>query len=100
MEDRCRAAGVVFQPLIFESFGGVSSETEGVMKCLNRMVAENQDSSSGDVATWFWQRLSVDIQRAGHRAFVRRASKGNDLEGDGLQGLLSAGALLVELGGV
>ena len=100
MEDRCRAAGVVFQPLIFESLGGVSIETECVIKCLNRMVAENQDSSPGDVATRFWQRLSVDIQRAGHRAFVRRALKGNDLEGDGLQGLLCAGAFLVEPGGL
>ena len=65
-----------------------------------QMVVENQDSSPGDVATRFWQRLSVDIQRAGHRAFVRRALKGNDLDGDGLQGLLCAGAFLVEPGGL
>ena len=64
------------------------------------MVAENQDSSSGDVATRFWQRISVDIQRAGHRAFVRRTLKVKDMEGDGLQGLLSAGALLLEPGGL
>ena len=31
IETRCREAGVVFQPLIFESLGGVSSEAERVL---------------------------------------------------------------------
>jgi hypothetical protein len=30
MAERCRVAGVVFQPMIFESFGGVSIEAERV----------------------------------------------------------------------
>ena len=42
---RCSEAGVVFQPLIFESLGGVSVEAERVIKCLNKLVAVTQDSS-------------------------------------------------------
>ena len=34
MAERCRVAGVVFQPMIFESLGGVSVEAEGVIKVL------------------------------------------------------------------
>ena len=51
IERRCREAGVVFQPIIFESFGGVSVEAERVLKCLNKAVAVNTDSSEEEVAT-------------------------------------------------
>ena len=72
VERRCRERGVAFQPLIFESLGGVGPETVRVLKSLNQVVAANTDSSYGEIATRFWQRLSVDIQRCQHRAFVRR----------------------------
>lgn len=71
-EQRCRRAGVVFQPMIFESLGGVSGEAERVVKSLNKAVAENTDTSESEVATFFWQRLSIDIQRSARRAFSRR----------------------------
>eukprot|EP00973_Karenia_brevis_P028081 3867995-Karenia_brevis.AAC.1 len=61
--------------MIFESLGGVSAEAERVIKGLNKAVALNNDSSEEEVATLFWRRLSVDIQRFGHRAFVRRVEK-------------------------
>ena len=73
MEARCQAAGVVFQPMIFESLGGASVEARGVIKLLNRAVAENFDSPLNEVAQQFWWGLSVDIQKAQHRAFAKRA---------------------------
>ena len=57
-------------------------EAERVIKSLSRMVAENQDTPYGEVATQFWQRLSIDLQRARHRAFSRRVARGKDLEGE------------------
>ena len=94
-EERCRQAGVVFQPMIFESLGGVSVEAKGVIKSLKRMFAVNQSTPYGDVATRFWQRLSIDIQRAGHRAFIRRV-KGREEFGarGGMERLILGGALL------
>ena len=62
--------------MIFESLGGVSSEADRVIKCLNQAVAENTDSPPGEIATRFWQRVSIDLQRAGHRAFGRRLGSG------------------------
>ena len=81
--------------MIFESFGGVSVEAEGVIKSLNRMCAVNQSTPYGEVATRFWQRLSIDIQRAGHRAFIRRV-KGREEFGarGGLERLVLGGSLL------
>ena len=73
---RCREAGVVFQPLFFESFGGVSSEAEGVIKGLNKAVAVNTESSEKDVAQRFWPRLGVEILRGSYRAFARRVEGG------------------------
>ena len=81
-EERCRREGVVFQPMIFESLGGVSGEAERVIKSLNKAVAENTDTSESEVATLFWQRLAIDIQRSAHRAFTRRLRHGS-FEGDG-----------------
>ena len=74
-ERRCREEGIVFQPMIFESMGGIASETEAVIKSLNRSVANNTNESCSLVARRFWKRLSVDIQRAEHRAWVRRAGE-------------------------
>ena len=95
IERRCREFGVVFQPLIFESLGGVSVEAEGVIKSLNQLVAANTDSPYGEVATRFWQRVSIDIQRAEHRAFTRRIiniGRGDDYS--------HAGGALVSLRGL
>ena len=81
MERRCREAGVVFQPLIFESFGGVSSEADRVLKCLNKAVAVNTDASEQEVATRFWQRLGVDMLRGNFRAFQRRVVSRESMDG-------------------
>ena len=72
IEQRCRDAGVVFQPLIFESFGGVSEEAMGVLRCINKAVADINDSAESEVATRFWQRIGVRILRGICRAFSRR----------------------------
>ena len=41
-------SGVVFQPMLFESLGGVSEEATGVIRSLTKVVACNNDSSVGE----------------------------------------------------
>ena len=53
-----------------------------MIKCLNKMVAESTDTPETEVAMQFWRRLSIDIQRSGHRAFSRRVRSGLMHEGD------------------
>ena len=73
-EERCEAAGLEFQPLVFESLGGMAAEAEEVLKSLGRRVAVNTKTPFGEVAQRLWCRLSVDLQRAGHKAVARRCA--------------------------
>ena len=66
--------------MIFESLGGVSLEAERVIKSLNQAVAAATDSPYGEVATRFWQRVSIDIQRCQHRALMRRIVKAGRMQ--------------------
>ena len=99
MERRCREARITFQPLIFESLGGVSVEVERVIKSLNKAVAANTDSSEEDVATRFWQRLGIDLLRGNCRALHRRlpGKRHGEVRGafslNGCNGLLVAGGV-------
>ena len=68
----CEAHGVDFQPVVFEAFGGIAKEGMDVLNCLNRLVANNTDTSYAAVAQRFWQGMSMTIQRVNHRAFMRR----------------------------
>ena len=56
--------------MIFESLGGVAAETVRVIKCINKVVAQKLDTSETEVATQFWHRLGIDLQRSAHRAFM------------------------------
>ena len=47
-------------------------EADRVLKSLNKAVASNTDTSETVVATWFWQRIGVDMLRGNCRAFHRR----------------------------
>ena len=88
---------VTFQPMIFESLGG-ATEADRVIKCLNKAVASATDSPEGEVATLFWHRLAIDIQRAGHRAFARRVAGGSEV-GEGILGRAFGGVGLLEWAG-
>ncbi len=83
------------QPMIFDSLGEVSSEADRVIKSLNQAVADNTDSLVGEIATRFWQRIIIDMQRAGHRAFSRRLGSAGSSLGVDWGFLMRAGALEV-----
>ena len=63
------------------AFGGVAVQIARVIKCLNKLIAQKLDTPETEVATQFWHRLGIDIQRSGHRAFIRRVGQPVDLEG-------------------
>ena len=70
-----------------------------MIKSLNKAVAANTGSSPEDVATWFWQRLGVDLLRGNCRAFHRRlpGKRHGEVRGafnlNGANGLLVAGGV-------
>jgi len=71
-DDLCERAGIDYQPVVWETTGGVAPEAADTLRSLNRLVAVNTNTPLGEVARRFWQRVSVDLQRANHRAFVKR----------------------------
>ena len=75
--------GVVFQPMIFESLEGVSVQARGVIKFINKAVAENLDSPVSEIAQRFWWGLSVRVQKGLHKAFIKR-SQGLEVDGLGV----------------
>ena len=75
----CREVGIDYQPLVWESFGGLAPEGRQTLKSINRLVAFNTNTPTSEVARRFWQRVSVEIQKMNHRAFAKRVSSGGDL---------------------
>ena len=76
--------------MIFEPTGGVCAEAERVLKCLNKAVAANSDTSEVVVATRPWQRVGVDLLRGGCRSFHRRLSRRGGELGAGTNNMYSA----------
>ena len=56
-----------------------------MIKCLNKAVAANSDSTEVVVATRFWQRIGIDLLRGNCRSFHRRID--NDRGEHGASGL-------------
>ena len=88
----------MFQPMIFESTGGVSAEAERDLKCLNKAVAGNTDSSEEVVATRLWHRIGVDLLRGSCRAFHRRIADKSADDGGSVRFLLGAAGLAAAVG--
>ena len=68
------AVGVDYQPIVWETTGGIAEEGRETIKSLNRLVAVNTNTPLAEVAHRFWQRTSVDLQKASHRAFAKRVA--------------------------
>ena len=87
-EASCLDAGFAYQPLVFESFGGMAREAEKVLKSITKQVANNTNFPLGRLPGGCGKGLSVDLQRAGHRAFKRRAGTREMVLGSGMRGIL------------
>ena len=78
-DERCLQAGIDYQPIVYESTGGIAKEGMDTLKSLNRLVALNTNTPYEEVARRFYQRVSFDLQRANHRAFARRVARAGDV---------------------
>ena len=61
-----------YQPLVIETLGAMAPAACQTLRSLNRLVADNTETPIAEVARRFWQRMSIDLQRAMRRAYVRR----------------------------
>ena len=58
---------------IFETLGRGTEEAVDVFESINQLVAVKTHSPHREVARRLWHRMSVDLQRALHRAWARRS---------------------------
>ena len=71
----CDEVGIHYQPIVWESLGGLCKEGQETLKSINRLVADNTNTPTSEVAQRFWQKMSVDMQKSNHRAFMKRVAK-------------------------
>ena len=70
--DHCRGQGVFFQPLVVETFGGWDSDAVKFLKEISRLNARRWARNDALEIKYFFQRLSVSLQRGNAALLVNR----------------------------
>ena len=70
--ENCRQEGVFFQPLVVETFGGWDKDALGFLRELGRQDARRWGKDSGLEIKYFFQRLSVALQRGNAALLIDR----------------------------
>ena len=70
--DNCRSQGIHFQPLVVESFGGWDKDALKFLKELSRQDARRWGKDSALEIKYFFQRLSVALQRGNAALLIDR----------------------------
>ena len=81
-QQACELAGFGFEPIVFETTGGLDSEGELVLRSVLKESARAQGKPVAAVLERAKIRISIDMQRAVHRALQRRRDKDNELDVD------------------
>ena len=68
----CRAQGIAFQPLVVETFGGWDADALKALKDLARQSARRWGKNNSEEIKFFFQRLSVSLQRGNASLLVER----------------------------
>ena len=70
--DNCRAQGIAFEPLVVETFGGWDSAAVKFLKDMARQSARRWGKNNAEEIKFFFQRLSVALQRGNASLLVER----------------------------
>ena len=71
-QQACEQAGFGFEPIVFDTTGGLEAESEAVLRSLLTEGARAQGKPGAGVIERAKIRISIDLQRAIHRALQRR----------------------------
>ena len=70
--DHCRSQGIFFQPLVVETFGGWCADALTFLKELGRQDARRWGKDPALEIKYFFQRLSVALQRGNAALIIDR----------------------------
>jgi len=83
-QQACEQAGFGFEPIVFETTGGLEAEAETVLRSLLSEGARAQGKPVAAVIERTKIRISIDLQRALHRALQRRRDQQHAMKADSL----------------
>ena len=72
--DNCRAQGIAFLPLVVETFGGWDLEAVRALKDMARQSARRWGKNNSEEIKYFFQRLSISLQRGNAALLIERDS--------------------------
>ena len=70
--DHCNAQGIFFQPLVVETFGGWDRDALSFLKEMGRQDARRWGKDAALEIKYFFQRLSVSLQRGNAALLIDR----------------------------
>ena len=70
--DNCRSQGIVFLPLVVETFGAWDSEAVKLLKDMARQSARRWGKTNTDEIKHLFQRLSIALQRGNAALIIER----------------------------
>ena len=68
----CRDRGIIYEPLVFTTQGGVEGHAEAIISRISAAVAANEDSCAAQVKAEMLQSISLSVARSVARAIRRR----------------------------
>ncbi len=71
-QELCEAAGIGFEPVVFETAGGLEAGGRKILESILAEVAKVRGKPVNEVVDQVKARISLDLQRAQHRAIARR----------------------------
>ena len=72
INDNCRAQGIVFQPLVVETFGGWDRDAVKYLKDIARLDARRWGKNDALEIKHFFQRLSIALQKGNAALLINR----------------------------
>ena len=70
--DNCRAEGIVFMPLVVETFGSWDGDAVKCLKDMARQCARRWGKNNAEEIKQFFQRLSIALQRGNASLLLER----------------------------
>ena len=97
--DLCRERGIVYEPLVFTTQGGVEGHAEATISRIAASVAANEDMCAAQVKADILQSISLSIARSVAKAIRRRRPPAGDcFNGGSRRQAVEADSLDVEMG--
>ena len=93
-EDKCRAAGVHFIPMVVEAQGGMTAEAAGVFDGISSAVASAEGLPKNVIRDGLLERISLLLWRCSGQSIIRRLAQDTSEDNSAVKLAMDAARLL------